>query len=298
MKAENTINIQWNEPRFPNGVLLLDINDQENDDQFDNGFIRIKADGFADIVALIITFENPFMPGDDVIHTNVTEAQWADRPDAGQGVISDDDLANEARFTAGIVGSDIGVGNPPDGFLPLPDTSGLIAHYQPAYILPVVENAHDSEGAYPFYKNMNAESKSSWDPGRLVLRGLPVCTSDYWTVYTFSAFQALASKDADSEWVNTKGVNTHPDGSTRPPWTWHERDTYTGMVAIFAEVLRDAYPEIQRERTVAHEIAHTLGAAHVGDPDLPGSGGLMDETEQGPAFLAESLKALREYVEP
>ena len=129
-----------------------------------------------------------------------------------------------------------------------------------------------------------------------MLRGLPVSTSDYWTVYTFSAFQALASKDADSEPLSTKGVNTHPDGSTDPPWNWS--NSYTGMVAIFAEVLRDAYPEIQKERTVAHEIAHTLGAPHLGVLSIAGDGGLMDETEQGPAFLAESLKTLRDYVEP
>ena len=294
--AQNTIDVQWNQPRFPNGVLLLDISDQNDNDDFQNGFIRIMANGFPDIVALIITYENPFFAVDDVIHTNITVAQWGARPTSGQGIISDDDLANESRFTAGIVGSDIGVGNPPDGFLPLPDTSGLISHYQPAYILPVVENQYDSEGAYPFYKNMKPEKKTNWDPGRLVLRGLPISTSNYWTVYTFSAFQGLATHDADTEPFSTKGVNTHPDGSTDPPLLWS--DSYTGMVAIFAEVLRDAYLEIQKERTVAHEIAHTLGVPHLGDPDVPGSGGLMDERDQGPAFLAESLNTLREYVEP
>ena len=70
------------------------------------------------------------------------------------------------------------------------------------------------------------------------------------------------------------------------------------MVAVFAEVLRDAYLQIQKERTVAHEIAHTLGVPHLGDPIVAGDGGLMDETDQGPAFLAESLKKLRKYVEP
>lgn len=292
--AENTINTQWNQPRFPTGTLTLDIIDQNDSDSFENGFIRIKSNGFPDLIALIINFRHSAF--DDEIDTSITIEQWGDRPISGDCTISDDDLANEARFTAGVVGSDIGVGNPPDGFLPLPDTSGLIEHYKPAYILPVVENEHDSEGAYPFNKNMNPEKKTTWDPGRLVLRGLPVATSNYWTVYTFSAFQGLPSKDADSEPFSTKGVNTHPDGSTDPPLLWD--DSYTGMVAIFVEVLRDAYPEIQKERTVSHEIAHTLGARHIGDPDDPGSGGLMDEKEQGPAFLGESLNTLRDYVEP
>ena len=70
------------------------------------------------------------------------------------------------------------------------------------------------------------------------------------------------------------------------------------MAAVFVEVIRDAYPSYQEERTVGHEIAHTLGAPHLGEASVPGDGGLMDETEQGPAFLAESLKTLREYVEP
>ena len=70
------------------------------------------------------------------------------------------------------------------------------------------------------------------------------------------------------------------------------------MAAIFAETLRDGYSDAQRSRTVAHEIAHTLGAPHLGDSAIPGDGGLMDETEQGPAFLAETLDGLRDYVEP
>ena len=86
----------------------------------------------------------------------------------------------------------MGVGDPPDGFLPLPATSGLAEQYQPAYILPVIEDEHTSEGAYPFYKNMNPELNTNWDPGRLVLRGLPVSTAGFWTAYVFSAFQALA----------------------------------------------------------------------------------------------------------
>lgn len=49
---------------------------------------------------------------------------------------------------------------------------------------------------------------------------------------------------------------------------------------------------------MAHEIAHTLGAAHLGALAVPGDGGLMDETEQGAEFLAETIKSLREYVEP
>ncbi len=70
------------------------------------------------------------------------------------------------------------------------------------------------------------------------------------------------------------------------------------MAAIFSETLRDGYSDAQVPRTVAHEIAHTLGAPHLGALAVPGDGGLMDETEQGPEFLAETLETLREYVQP
>ncbi len=140
---------------------------------------------------------------------------------------------------------------------------------------------------------MNPETKSLWDPPRLS-RSIVLATPSYWTAYVFAAFQAEGGEDADSEFTNTKGVSTHSDGSTSAFWTWGS--AYTGMAAIFQEVIRDGLYE--EELTVTHEIAHTLGVPHLGDDDVPGDGGLMDKTEQGPSFLPASLKRLREYSGP
>ncbi|MGB2987473.1 MAG: hypothetical protein WBE26_16540 [Phycisphaerae bacterium] len=286
--AENTMIGEWNDPRFEGGQLWIDISDQPMYDDLENGYIRIQAAGFPDLISIVIDYTSLPWPWDDNVRTNISEATWDGRPSSGDFVASDDDLGDEALFTAGVVGSIIGVETPPNGYLLLPDTSELQQVYQPTYILPVVEPQHTSEGAYPFYKNFTPETKSNWDPGRLLLRGLPVSTADFWTVYVFSAFQPESSGDCDPEVTGTKGVTTHPVGSTSPPWNWD--DSYTGMAAIFSETLRDGYSDVQVPRTVAHEIAHTLGAGH--------NGGLMDATDQGPAFLAQTLKRLREYVEP
>jgi len=291
--GENTIGTQWNDPRFPSGTLTLDVSDQFDADDFQNGFIRIKATGFPDLVTRIITFRHSVF--DDEIDTSITQTQWGARPDVGTCTLSDDDLADEANFTAGVVGSDIGTGNPPNGFLPLPDTSGLADPYVPAYIVPVVEVEHTSTTGITFIKNMNSGNPAQWDPARLS-RGLPIPTSDYWSVYVFSAFQEDDDEDADSETLNTKGINTHSDGSTTPALIFGS--PYTAIAAIFKETLDDAYGVAAEQRTVAHEIAHCLGAPHLGVKNTPGDGGLMDETEQGPDFLAESLKRLREYAGP
>ncbi len=290
---ENTITTQWNEPHFPSGALVLDVDDQGNNEDFTNGWIRIQAAGFPDIVTRIITFRQSAL--DDEIDTSVTQAAWGARPEGGGCLFSDDDISTQGNFTAGALGSDIGVGQPPSGYLPLPNTSSLTTPYAPAYILPVVEGQYTTTTGIPFIKNTNPEDKTQWDPARL-LRGLPVPTSEYWTAYVFSAFQAEAAQDADSEQTNTKGVSTHPDGSTAAFWTWGS--AYTGMCTVFQEVLDDAYGVVAEQRTVAHEIAHCLGAPHLGQQQTPGDGGLMDHTEQGPSFLPESLERLRRYDGP
>ncbi len=287
--AENTINVSWNEPRFPTGELLLDINDQQNNDHFENGFIRIQSDGFADVVTRIITSENSFE--EDEIYTSVSVADWGNRPTSGLGIISDDDLANEARFTAGILGSDMGVGDPPNGFLPLPDTSGLTAHYQPAYILPVIDTQHTSVGSIAFMKNLSDfDEPATWDPA-LSSRTSVVSSTGYWTSYIYSAFQAEQSEDFDGEITATKGISTHADrlifgveslSSVGPQ--------YTGMCAAFAESLRDGFGEQAHKITVAHEIAHTLGVDH--------TAGLMHKTLQTNDFAAGSILELRTYTGP
>lgn len=292
--AENTVSGQWDNSRFDGGQLWIDIPDQHYNDDLENGFIRIQAAGFTDLISLII--DHGSAVGRDPIRTNIDAATWGGRPDAGNFIASDDDLGDQVLFTAGVVGSVIGVGTPPNGYLLLPETSELQDVYQPAYIAPIVEQEHTSQGAYPFNKNFYPEDKTNWDPGRLVLRGLAVSTADFWTVYVFSAFQPERGSDCDPEVAGTKGATTHEEGATSAHWTWGT--SYTGMAAIFAETLHDGYPAFQVPRTVAHEIAHTLGAPHLGDPDTPGDGGLMDKTDQGPLFLAQSLKRLREYVEP
>jgi len=285
--AENTIETEWNQPRFPSGTLVLDIHDQHNSDHFENGFIRIKAEGFPDLVKRIITFRHS--AGDDEIDTSVTEAEWGGRPTSGDHacIISDDDLSDESNFTAGLIGCDIGVGNPPTGYLELPDTSDLAEHYAPAYIFPLIEVDATSLGAFPFVKNMTPESSSAWEPARQVLRELPVSTSAYWSVYVLSAFQAERGEDYDGEDFATKGINTHELDDTVGKWGL----SYSGLCALFLESLRECCMEQQQRITIAHEIAHTMGVGHA-------DAGLMHETEQTNEFSGASLAELREYEEP
>jgi len=191
---------------------------------------------------------------------------------------------------AGELGSDIGSGNPPGGFLPLPDVSGLEAHYKPAYIKPVVESEHTSIGAVPFVKNIqDVESDSAWDDPKL-LRTLQVGTLAYWTSYVYSAFQAERDEDFDIEQTATKGINTHGEFLGGTPTSSQFGPSYTGMCCIFVESLDDGFGQAAHRITVAHEIAHTLGVDH--------GAGLMGEDVQTNAFSAESLVELRAYEGP
>ena len=287
--AENTVSGQWDAPRFEGGQLWIDISDQPNNDDVDNGYIRIQAAGFPDLISIIIDHDSSV--GDDNVRTNISVATWGARPDSGDFIASDDDLSDEALFTAGVVGSVIGVGDPPDGFLPLPDTSGLVAHYQPAYILSVVEGEHTSTMGIAFVKNINnITDESAWDPV-LPLRGLPVSTPGFWTTYVYSAFQAEQSEDFDGELEATKGICTHKESlfGNVPPYSGFGQQ-YTGMSAIFVEALRDGFAEVAQRITIAHEIAHTLGVDH--------STGLMGEETQTNEFSAQSLVELRQYQGP
>lgn len=287
--TQNTIaNVEWNEPRFPLGSLVLDVSDQLDTENFENGWIRIMAPGFPDIVTRVITFRHSIL--DDEVEVNVSVLDWGARPANGTCTLSDDDLSDQANFTGGMVGSDIGVGLLPGRYLPLPNTNDLTTPYEFAYILPTVEMQYTTTTGIPFIKNMAPGDKTQWDPARLV-RGLPVPTSNFWTVYVFSAFQAEADEDADSETVNTKGVSTHKEsllGNT-PPFSSFG-STYTSMAAIFSEVLDDAYGVVAEQRTVAHEIAHCLGVDH--------GTGLMGKFQQGASFSPESLDELRKYAGP
>ncbi|HNO80362.1 MAG TPA: hypothetical protein PKN33_20130 [Phycisphaerae bacterium] len=287
--AQNTVSTSWNDPRFVNGTLVLDVLDQDNDDDFTNGFIRIKATGFPDIVTRIITYTQTAF--DDEISTNISVATWGGRPNSGNCDFSDDDLAVQVTFTAGVVGSDIGTGNPPTGSLPLADTTGLATHYAPAYIEPDFSlTEHTSLGSIPFQKNIeNIEEKAAWTP-ILPLRGLPVSTADYWTAYVYSAFQAERDEDLDGETTGTKGISTHKEFFGWVPTQSGFGLAYTSMSAIFVESLDDGYSALAHRITLAHEIAHGLGIDH--------SSGLMHKDTQTNQFSAESLVELREYEKP
>ena len=224
----------------------------------------------------------------------ITEQQWGDRPTEGNWpcTFSDDDLYEEANFLAGIVGSDIGVGNPPEGHLPLADTSRLAHHYEPAYILPVIEPEHTSLTAIAFVKNINnIEDEAAWTP-ILPARTLEVSTANCWTAYVYSAFQAEMSEDYDGELDATKGINTHPVnvfGDVKPYGRW-DPQVYTGMGAIFAEAVDDGFGQAELRIALAHEIAHTLGVDH--------SSELMHKDAQTDWFAAQSLVELRNYTGP
>ncbi|MGB2985951.1 MAG: hypothetical protein WBE26_08710, partial [Phycisphaerae bacterium] len=294
--AENTIDALWNQPRwddppFPPQQLVLDVTSQPSADDFENGFIRIKATGFEDIVTRIIGFRHS--AGDDEVGLAISAQQWGDRPTEGNWpcTFSDDDLYEEANFLAGVVGSDIGVGNPPNGHLPLPDTSRLAHHYEPAYILPVVEAEHTSLTGIAFVKNIeNIEDEAAWTP-ILPVHTLAISTPEYWTAYVYSAFQAESSEDFDGEVEATKGINANDVsvfGDVKPYGKWGPQ--YTGMCAIFAEAVDDGFGEAELRIAVAHEIAHALGVDH--------SSELMHEKVQKDSFGAQSLVELRTYAGP
>jgi hypothetical protein len=287
--AENTVSGQWNTPRFIDGQLWIDIPDQGNYDDFENGYIRIQAAGFPDLISIIIDHESSWL--DDPIRTNISVATWGTRPDSGDFIASDDDLRDQALFTAGVVGAVIGVGNPPNGFLPLPDTSRLAVHYQPAFILPVVEPGHTSVTGISFVKNLeNIEEESAWIR-ILPSRTLAVSTPAYWTAYVYSAFQAESAQDYDGELKATKAINTHAETvfGVREYGQWNAQ-VYTGMSAIFAEALDDGFGHAELCIAVAHEIAHTLGVDHTAQ--------LMDELNQTDWFAVQSLVELRSYAGP
>ncbi|MDX9975995.1 MAG: hypothetical protein RBU21_23655, partial [FCB group bacterium] len=241
--AQNTISTFWNEPRWEDAPdddeFWLDILHQDGHDDFHNGYIRIQCGGFDDIVARIIDYRNNW--GDEEVRVQaISEETWGQRPLEGNGaagscVISDDDIRNEDIFEAGVLGSSIGVGTP-TGHLPLPNVDILDSFYAPVYIDTIIMTEHTtiSPSGIPFVKNGDPEAQADWDPPRLC-RGLPIPTSEYWTVYVYSAFQPEAYNDADEEAKNTKGINTHPNGSTEPRWG----AAYTAMAAIYTETLDD-----------------------------------------------------------
>ena len=219
---------------------------------------------------------------------------------------SDDDLSVESTFRAMTWGCDDQYAS--GGSLSSPDLSALKLRYNPAYIEPVHELPVSGIGALTtFIRNQNFGffgdyGKPVWDQA-LPVRGLPVSTTNYWTVMVLTAWQPEETRDYDpnSEAGGgpglTLGVNTHDDGVTTavpfflgPP--------YTGMCAVLRATVGEIYG---RERfTVIHEVGHTLGLAHnnIGANDLPVDA--MDSFGDGQTlpFKAGNLKKLREYNGP
>ena len=198
---------------------------------------------------MIVTFTHSVL--DDEITTNISQAQWGARPDSGTCVFSDDDLSIEADFIAGVVGSDIGTGTPPNAYLPLPDLSGLETHYRRAYIKPTVLQEHTTWGGIAFVKNIDdIENASAWN-APLLLRTLAVSTPPFWTAYVYSAFQAERNEDYDGEVTATKGINTHIEslfGDTKPYSDFGPQ--YTGMSCVFVESLDDGFGDQTHRITV------------------------------------------------
>lgn len=107
-----------------------------------------------------------------------------------------------------------------------------------------------------------------------------------------SGFQPEDKEDGDPEATATKGISTHPDSIFFGVGTSSAFGTqYTGMTVIFQETLEDLYSDQAQRLTVAHEMAHTLGADHAEE-------GLMHQDQQTSSFSEESIRELRDYVEP
>ncbi len=310
--SQNTYPMDWTNPSqgdTPDRVEVQ-VNDPwfafaTADGQFDEGWIELT--GAAGVVVGHI-FEYVTSGGwDEMILTISAEnGLGGQRGLAGLGgmtggtaLLSDDDLQDEATFEARVWGCDNGYAM--NNVLLSPDLSALENRYAPAYIVPVHESdASGTGGIETFLRNVGFGvggdyGVALWDQAKApTVRHLPIATPDYWTVMLVSAWQAEEGKDGDPNTEQlTNGINTHNDGATNSSLG----SSYTGLCAMF-KALMIGESDIPERYTVAHEIAHTLGAPHT-------SSGLMfpAETVGAPAqqsqpFSADSLPRLRQYNGP
>jgi hypothetical protein len=311
--SQNTWTMPWNAPSVgPVATqVFFEVDDpfmnpfQTDTGQFEGGFVELMDNvGNSIVVGRVLVYTNA--QGDDAVTINIPSCAGGQSGLAclggvtsGTSVFSDDDLSVQGTFEAKIWGCDDLYAAGGAALLP-PDMSALELRYGPAYIKPVHETAVSGVGGIgTFLRNVNfgltgSYGQALWDQALPPVRNLPASTAQYWTTMVLVGWQA--EEDGDDGDPNTEflegsgvtyGISTHRETLGVVPTS---AGVYTGMCAVLRATVHES---TGREKfTVAHEIGHTFGLEH--DP------GMM--CENGPCqvdpFGTESLKKLREYMEP
>ncbi|MCH8148379.1 MAG: hypothetical protein IH987_10355 [Planctomycetes bacterium] len=325
--AQNTFTMNWSKPRTgsPSSVVLFEVADppetvlETPDDQFKDGYVQLKdAAGNTILTSKIQQYWTD--EDNNSEDTDKFDKVRINLPDCGNGqsglaclggvtsgvaVLSDDDLSDQATFTAKTWGCNDTFSGPVASLAP-PDLSKMGERYNLAYIEPVHDQSASAvQGLVTFLQNVDFDvddGKILWDQA-LAARNLPVSTAAFWTVMVVSAWQADEPEDADPDSEDqvgvgvTKGINTHAEFATFTQTTsWINGAPgadYTGICAVFKAVFGEGSFLDYESYTVVHEVGHTFGLDHRAGGAMCKKGDCQREP-----FQAVELKELRNYVQP
>ncbi len=252
------------------------------DNEFARGVICLMSPSYPSLTYLVDSSE--IQVGMDYVIVGC--ANWTGST-IGTYDMCDDDC-DMATFQAGQYTSTVGSGN----HLGIADLSWMQDRFGVAYVEPIHLPQYSSPGGATFLMNtVHPDMMDLWT--RFTpLRALPVSTPSYWTVQVISAFQPEREEDGDptlefdSGAGTTKGISTHSSSGATYSYLG---SAYTGMAAVFREVVRDG--SLSEPLTVVHEVAHTLGCPHTPQ-------GIMKSTNQGDWFTEDSVAVLRTFLGP
>lgn len=326
--AQNTFPMNWSKPRTgsPSTVVLFEVADPPEtalrtpDDQFYNGYVQLEdAAGNVIVTARIQQYWTDEDQNDedtdlfDKVRINLTDCGNGQSGLAclggvtsGLAILSDDDLSDQATFSAKTWGCNDTFSGPVASLAP-PDLSKMVERYNLAYIEPVHDQSASAvQGLVTFLQNVDFDvfdGKILWDQA-LAARNLPVSTAAFWTVMVVSAWQAEQPQDADPDTEDqvgigvTKGINTHPVNflgytSTTSNIEGAPGANYTGICVVFKAVFGEFSFAEYEPYTVVHEVGHTFGLDHRAGGAMCKKGDCQREP-----FQAVELKELRNYVQP